>query len=111
MIYYDKNGSENWLYFPRTAYAPATAQPRVILNLRNTSTHVQYSLQTTLTHYDDYWAFPVFRAAWQNIPEGQYTYRLIPKDYSEEIGLLQIGAPANTVTEYNGNITFKEYGN
>lgn len=111
MIYYDTNRIQNWLYFPRTAYAPVTAQPRVTLYLRNTSTQVQYSLKTTLTYSADYWAFPVFRTGWADIPEGQYTYRLAPSGYSEEIGLLQVGAPANTVTEYNGNITFKEYGN
>lgn len=110
MIYYDKNGSENWLYFPRTAYAPRN-DPKVTLYLRNTSTLVQYEVKTSLSLYDDYWAFPIFRASWANIPEGQYTYRLVPAVGSEEIGLLQIGAPANTVTEYNGNITFKEYGN
>lgn len=109
MIYY--NGSENWLYFPRTAHAPAT-NPKCWLYLRNTSTLEQYSIKAAPTLYDDYWAFPVYRPDWANLPEGQYTYRLAPAGgCAEENGILQIGAPANTVTEYDANITYKEYDN
>ena len=114
MIYYDKDIGTNWLYFPRTAYAPVGVQQSARLYLRNTATNVLYALRkTTASYYADYWAYPVFRTDWTNIPEGQYTYRLEVSegDIGEEIGLLQIGAPANTVTKYNGNITFKEYGN
>ena len=107
MIYY--NG-ENWLYFPRTAYAPRS-NPRSTLYLRNTSTLKEYQIKSSLSGYDDFWAYPVVRADWRDLPEGQYTYRLAPAGCAEEIGLLQIGAPANSVTEYDANITFKEYDN